>query len=138
MHPVLKPILAAAAVALMLFAGPALAETINFKGEMSGAAEVPPTDSAGTGTVDATFDTVTKVLTWTASWNGLSTPALSAHFHGTAAEDDFAGLEVVGGTATLDDRQAAELLKELWYFEVHTEKFPDGEIRGFVNKVPAK
>jgi hypothetical protein len=44
------------AVALALAAGPAFAEIMAFKADLSGASEVPPTTSQGTGTLAATYE----------------------------------------------------------------------------------
>lgn len=146
MHHFLKPALAAATIALMFSAGPALAEVLNFKAELKGASEVPPNEATGTGTVDATFDTDTKVLTWTINYEGLTGPATGAHFHGPAAEDAVADPVVpiegdpaspISGNATLDDQQASEFQSGMWYFNIHTETYPDGELRGQVKKVEA-
>ena len=49
----------------LIAATPALADTIKFKADLAGASEVPPTTSSGKGTLDATFDTATKQLTYT-------------------------------------------------------------------------
>jgi hypothetical protein len=122
-----------------LAAAPASAEMINYNVPLTGAAEVPPNDSAGTGTVQATFDTDTKVFTWTIEYSGLTGDATAAHFHGPAAPDANAGPVIpiegnlaspISGTATLTDAQAAELQGGMWYFNVHTAQFPDGELRG--------
>src|SRR3990167_10446399 len=52
-----------ASVAIGLAVAPAAyAESIAFKAELKGSEEVPPNDSAGIGTVDATFDTESKAL----------------------------------------------------------------------------
>jgi hypothetical protein len=120
-------------------AAPASAEMINYNVPLTGAAEVPPNDSAGTGTVQATFDTDTKVFTWTIEYSGLTGDATAAHFHGPAGPDANAGPVIpiegnlaspISGTATLTDAQAAELQGGMWYFNVHTAQFPDGELRG--------
>jgi hypothetical protein len=122
-----------------LAAAPASAEMINYNVPLTGAAEVPPNDSAGTGTVQATFDTDTKVFTWTIEYSGLTGDATAAHFHGPAAPDANAGPVIpiegnlaspISGTATLTDAQAAELQGGMWYFNIHTAQFPDGELRG--------
>ena len=42
----------------------------------------------------------------------------------------------INGNATLDDQQATDMQAGLWYFNIHTEKFPDGELRGQVLKAP--
>lgn len=139
MQLTLRSAFAAASLALAFTAAPAFAETVNFTTDLTGAAEVPANDSAGTGTVEASLDTETKVLTWTISYAGLTGEAVAAHFHGPAAADATAGPVVpiegalaspIAGTATLDDAQIADLQGGLWYFNVHTAQYPDGELRG--------
>lgn len=141
MHHALKPALAAAAALLLLSTGSAFAEVLNLSGELSGASEVPPNDSAGTGAVEATFDTESKEFTWTVTYEGLTGDATAAHFHGPAPEGENADPVVpiegdlaspIEGSATLDDQQAADLQAGLWYFNVHTAEYPDGELRGQV------
>ena len=133
--------LMAATAALAFSMTPALAEMVNFTADLTGAAEVPATDSAATGKVEATLDTDTKVFTWTINYEGLSGDATAAHFHGPAAEDANAGPVVpiegaltspITGNVTLTDDQVTQLQGSQWYFNVHTAKFPDGEIRGQV------
>lgn len=133
--------LAAIASAAMLLAVPAYAETLNMTAELSGTAEVPANDSAGTGTIEATYDTETMLFTWTVTYEGLTGDATAAHFHGPAAADATAGPVVpiegdlaspIEGSATLTEEQATQLQDGLWYFNVHTAKYPDGEIRGQV------
>jgi len=102
--------------------------------------------SAGKGTVTATYDPATKVLTWEGNFSGLSGPATAAHFHGPAEVGKNASPAVwisekgqnlaspFKGTATLTDAQADDLQKGLWYANVHTEANKGGEIRGQVVK----
>jgi CHRD domain len=124
---------------LMATATPALAESLAYKADLNGASEVPPNDSKGTGTVAARYDTATKKLTWTVTYQGLTGPATAAHFHGPAAPGVNAGPQItlegnlaspVKGETTLTDAQAAELAKGIWYLNVHTAAHPPGEIRG--------
>jgi hypothetical protein len=126
---------------LLSVATPAFAEQKTFSANLTAAEEVPPTQSTGTGTVQATYDTDTKVFTWTIEYSGLTGEATAAHFHGPAAPGENADPVVpipdplaspINGTATLDDTQAADLLAGKWYFNVHTAQYPDGEIRGQV------
>lgn len=130
-------VLMAAAVALVTL--PARAETLAFSTKMDAQTEVPAKASNGTGTVDATLDTVTKKLDYTASWSGLTGPATMAHFHGPAAPGANAGVAVpwtanptspLTGSATLTDAQEADLIAGKWYANVHTAQNPGGEIRG--------
>ena len=122
---------------------PALAETLHFKASLSGPAETPPTDSKGTGTVDATYDDATKTLGWTINYSGLTGPALAAHFHGPAAAGTAAPIEVpltgsldspIKGSATLTDAQAKDLTSGMMYFNIHTAAHKPGEIRGQMEK----
>lgn len=138
-HTMTRTLLAAAAV-LAFSAMPAFAETLKFTADLKGAAEVPPTDSAGTGKLEATLDTDSKVFTWTVTYEGLSGDATGAHFH--AGVEGAAGDVVVpipdplaspiNGNATLTDDQVTQLQGGNWYVNIHTAKFPDGEIRGQV------
>jgi hypothetical protein len=139
MHMRTASIMAATALALVFSATPTLAEVITFSVPISGAEEVPPNDSAGTGNVEATFDTESKLFTWNITYEGLTGPATAAHFHGPAAAGANAGPVVpiegdlaspIEGEATLDDAQAADLQAGMWYFNIHTEQYPDGELRG--------
>ena len=57
----------------------------SFKVTLNGAQQVPPVQTAATGTAELTYDPGTRVLTWTLNYRGLSGPATMAHFHGPAA-----------------------------------------------------
>ena len=139
-------ILAAAlsAAAMVLSAAAADAETIKFKADLTGPAETPPTDSKGTGTLTATYDTATKTLTWTVDYSGLTGPAIAAHFHGPAPVGKPAPIEVplkppldspMKGSATLTASQAKDLMDGMMYFNIHTAAHKPGEIRGQLEKV---
>jgi hypothetical protein len=139
----LKVKLISASVAMLaLFAAPVFAEETKFMAMLSGAEEVPPTTSAGTGTANVTWNSDTKELSWTIEFSGLSGPATAAHFHGPADPGANAGPVVTiddlespsEGKATLTDEQAADLAAGKWYINVHTAASPDGEIRGQVTE----
>ena len=143
MNVTLRTSILAAGTALLLAAAPAFADTIKFKADLKGASEVPATDSKGTGSVDASYDTASKTLTWTVTYSGLTGDATAAHFHGPADPGANAAPVVpmqpplaspIKGSATLTDAQAADLQAGKWYFNIHSAKFPGGEIRGQVTK----
>jgi hypothetical protein len=125
-----------------LLASPARAETVALKATLNAASEVPPNDSKATGTLTATFDTGSKLLSWKGSYSGLTGNATAAHFHGPAEPGKNAGVAVpipnpsasFEGSATLTDAQAADLLAGRYYVNVHTDANKPGEIRGQVTK----
>lgn len=132
---------AAALLSGALIAAPAFADEVAYHADLTAAAETPPTDSTGTGTLDATYDTSTKALSWTVTYDGLTGDVTAAHFHGPAAVGVKAPpvlpitapyTSPIKGSATLTDQQASDLQAGMWYFNLHTAKYPDGEIRGQV------
>jgi len=128
-----------AAIALAI---PAMAASVNLKADLRAASEVPPTDSKGTGSVTATYDTGSKKSSWKGTVSGLSGPATAAHFHaGEAGKNGGVVVPIAGadkgsfeGSATLTDEQAADLMAGKWYVNVHTAANKAGEIRGQVTK----
>ncbi|WP_322043929.1 CHRD domain-containing protein [Paraburkholderia sp. J67] len=120
----------------------AFADTVALKADLEPSSEVPPRVSHGHGMLNATFDTSTKSLTWTITYEGLSTPVTAAHFHGPAPVGQNANVQVpipkgetaspIKGSATLNDKQVTDLMAGQWYFNVHTQQNPSGEIRGQV------
>ena len=129
-------LVAALAVGMMFTAAAAQAEMIKFTTELTGAAEVPPTDSTATGTAEVTLDTEAKTVTWVYTHDGLSGDMTAAHIHGPATATEAAEpvidtmTETMQGSSPITDAQAEELMAGTYYFNVHTEKFPGGEIRG--------
>ena len=120
----------------------ASAAEINFHANMTGAQEVPPKDSKGTGEVRGAVDPATKEMHYTVTWQGLSGPATAAHFHGPADSGANAGVVVpiggknptspANGSAQLTEAQLKDLMAGKMYVNVHTAANPGGEIRGQV------
>ena len=143
MSPLFRTLVLASTLGFALAAAPAMAATEKFTADLTSAAVVPPTASTASGTADVTFDKASKMLTWTVTYKGLTGKPTAAHFHGPAAVGANAG-PVVGLTGSLDspikgsfalsDKQASELEAGMWYINVHTSKYADGEIRGQVVK----
>jgi hypothetical protein len=142
-----RRVLLAAAVSAM-FVSAASAATVNYTARLSARSEVPKNDSKGTGKFDATFDTVTKALNYTVTFDGLTGPATAAHIHGPAVRGQSAGVAVplgdknptspITGSATLTDDQVKMLQSAKMYVNVHTAANPAGEIRGQITGLHAK
>ena len=131
-------------VTLALSVSVAHAATVNFKADLKASSEVPPKTSDGTGTVTATLDTSTNEFKYHIEFKGMTGPVVAAHFHGPAAEGANAKPQVpikgspitspIDGTATLTPEQATDLQDGKWYFNLHTQANPGGEIRGQLMK----
>lgn len=131
------------AIAMSGFAlavSPAIAGTTAFTADLNGSSEVPPADSKATGKGDFTYDDTSKKLTWTITYSGLSDKAKAAHLHGPAKEGENADVMItlsplqspIKGAAILTEDQVKALTNGDMYINVHTAKYPDGEIRGQV------
>lgn len=125
----------------VVMAAPIAANTgsLALTARLSGTEEVPPVTGSGAGRVEASLNSQSRLLTWTATYSGLTGAASAAHFHGPAAIGENAGVAVpisgslaspITGTATLTDAQMADLMAGKWYLNLHTAAHPNGEIRG--------
>jgi hypothetical protein len=126
-------------IPLVASATPSLAQAAQYTTALTGAEEVPPNESKGKGSVAASYDPQTKELKWRVEYSGLTGDVTAAHFHGPAEPGKNAPPVVplsgpmtspIQGKATLTDEQAKELAEGKIYFNLHTAKHKDGEIRG--------
>lgn len=110
-----------------------------FSTRLDGRNQVPPVASMGTGTLDAVLDKSTGLLRWRLAYSNLSGPVTAAHFHGPALIGmnappvitiDASPNRASEGRANLTPSQQAELLAGRWYVNLHTARYPDGELRG--------
>jgi len=127
----------------------AQAAPVSFDVPLTGAQQVPPVQTSGSGSAALTYDASTRVVTWNISFSGLSSQATMAHFHGPAAAGKNAGVKVwlsqkgtkevaspMTGQDTLSPDDAKMFEAGDMYINVHTKDHPGGEIRGQV--VPPK
>ena len=139
--------------AFMVFGSLALAGTlslaqaapVSFAVPLTGAQEVPPVQTPGSGNADLTYDPSTRVVTWNISFSGLTSQATMSHFHGPAPVGKNANVKVwisqkgnmemtspLSGQATLSPDDARMFEAGDMYINVHTKNNPNGEIRGQV------
>ena len=125
----------------------AVAAAMSFDVRLSGAEQIPPVATKGSGLAHLTFDPASRKLTWNVTCENLSSEVTMAHFHGPAGMGKNAGVKLwlskkgsavngpITGEATLSEADAKEMMAGDWYINVHTKDHPGGEIRGQV--VPA-
>ncbi|HUB13944.1 MAG TPA: CHRD domain-containing protein [Acetobacteraceae bacterium] len=124
-------------------AGAALAAAKSFDVPLTGAQQVPPVTTQGSGTAHLTYNAATREVTWSITFSKLSSPATMAHFHDGAqgtngpvvvwlSTKGKAPVSPFRGHATLTPDQAQQFTSGQWYINVHTKDHPAGEIRGQV------
>lgn len=116
---------------------------------------VPATASTGTSVFSARFDNNTKILNFSLSWSGLTTPVTKADFYFPsdavqngwlqrniltttattlkAATDSLTG--VIWGNNTLSEKELSDLVAGKVYYVINTSANSNGEIRGQVSTV---
>lgn len=134
-----------ACAALAASGSQAFALIIPVQAILTGGGEVPPNNSPAKGLMTGTFDTNTNTLTWTVTYSGVTTPVIGAHFHGPVSylgltPEENAPIQVgtpgdlnrspFHGVAQISTQQAQDLKDGRYYFNLHSKKFPDGELRG--------
>ncbi|MEO8447786.1 MAG: CHRD domain-containing protein [bacterium] len=110
---------------------------------IDGSQEVPINPSTGIGSLDGTYDDVTRVLTFQMNFTGLTDPTTAAHFHGPAPQGFNAPVQIAlagfptgvtsgfyQNTYVLTVEQDSQIVGGLWYVNIHTTGSPGGEIRG--------
>ncbi|HCX32071.1 MAG TPA: hypothetical protein DHU55_20230 [Blastocatellia bacterium] len=108
-----------------------------FYATLNGPQEVPPTNSTATGTATLVLSPDEKTARVALNFSGLSSTQTAAHIHGPAAIGSTAGVlfglpdgQVSDFKIDLTPPQASDLKNGLWYVNVHSNTFPNGEIRG--------
>jgi hypothetical protein len=114
-----------------------------FVARLTGAAQVPPVSSPGTGAGTVLLNAANDQITVNLSFAGLTSPANMAHIHGPAGVGanagilfPFTGVPVATSgtlreqTFTISAVQVAQLEAGQFYFNVHTNSNAGGEIRG--------
>jgi hypothetical protein len=111
---------------------------------ISGAQEKTPVTTNASGTMNVSYDKTAKMLTLNVTWANLSGDPTGAHIHGPAAKGENANVVVdfhenvtstsgnFNRTVPVDGQAIKEdsLLAGYYYFNIHTQANPGGEIRG--------
>jgi len=126
-----------------LGAPPTWADLLHFS--LSGADNVPPINTPGSGSGTVLVDPATGEVELSGAYVDLLGETFAAHIHGVAPGGNvfLIGLNHTGGTdgtlsvlETVPLAQAHEILAGRTYVNVHTTLFPNGEIRGTIVPEP--
>lgn len=124
-------------VALLALAPLAHAKTVMFSGTFVSEGSV----TNGQGSIAGSVDTDTDKVTYKITYSGLTGPVTMAHFHGPATANQSAGvlLPIPGpysdgmeGTLKANAKTVKDILDDMTYINLHTAKYPGGEIRAQV------
>jgi hypothetical protein len=112
----------------------------------------PANTSSATGTMDVNYSRLSRTLSYTINWTGLTGPVTAMHIHGlapsgfnaavfqtfstssivkcsstgTTACGTYRGTLLIDGVAIKE----ADLINGMYYVNIHTAAFAGGEIRG--------
>lgn len=99
--------------------------------------QVPTVFSSATGVARAVLSPDEKTAKVSVSFSGLSSPQTMAHIHGPAPRGQNAGILFTLPSGSFQDEvisltpdQATALKQGQLYVNIHSQNFPDGEIRG--------
>lgn len=118
----------------------AKSDTTVFTATLKGSGEVPANPSTATGSTTLTYNGATKTFTAVTSYSGI-TPSMG-HIHKAAVGQNgpvvFPFTELASPitltSGPLTDDQVNALFKDSMYVNLHTKKYPGGEIRGQLTK----
>ena len=111
---------------------------------MTGAQETPAVASSATGSIDAEYNRLTRILSYKITFSGLAQNASAAHIHGLGEAgvaapvvQTFSGFPALkagtySGTFFVDGIKVKEedILAGRYYANIHNSTYPAGEIRG--------
>ena len=111
-----------------------------YQATLSNAQEVPPAAGGGGGQAEVQLNKNNNTIKWKVTYSGLTGAVTAAHIHGPAPVGQNAGVVVpftgnmnaqpMEGEATITPEQVTQLVNGQWYVNIHTARFPGGEIRG--------
>jgi len=136
--------LAACSVAMALHAPAARAadDDIVFTATLTDNEQSVPTYSKGSGFAEFRLERKTLKLSWTVTYKDLTSPPVAAGLYGPENVGANAGLVVdlangklkspITGSTVLSDGVFQYLITSRVYANIHTQRYPQGELRGQV------
>ncbi|MDX2221302.1 MAG: CHRD domain-containing protein [Rhodospirillaceae bacterium] len=136
----------ALAVAMWLSAAQAADDDILFTAKLTPDEQSAPTYSPASGVAEVRLERETLKITWKVTYQDLTGPATVAGLYGPENVGANAGMVVdlspnglkspIEGSAVLSDGTFQYLITGRVYVNIHTAKYPDGELRGQLRRQP--
>jgi hypothetical protein len=118
---------------------------LKFRVDLSPEEESHVVKSAAKGVGEMTLERATMRLSWTISFESMTSRATAAHVHGPQTPGGNAGVlfplvtgavsTPIKGSVILNEGQLEYILTGRAYVNIHTEKYPDGELRAQIMRV---
>jgi CHRD domain/Secretion system C-terminal sorting domain len=122
-------------------------QTDRIRNEITGAQQVPANTSTGNGILDGVYERDKRLFSFRIDFNKLAGNVTAAHFHlGANGANGPVALDLVSlgfptgvkdGTfikaIVLTEEQGAALIAGKYYLNIHTDLFPNGELRSQLN-----
>ncbi|NKB43732.1 MAG: CHRD domain-containing protein [Alphaproteobacteria bacterium] len=118
---------------------------IKFRTVLSADEQSAPTESPGIGHAEFILDRPSQRLDWTITYSKLTSGAVAAHIHGPQTPGGNAGVlfdlapdgmaSPVLGSVILNDGELEYLLTGRLYVNIHSTRYPAGELRGQIMRV---
>jgi hypothetical protein len=118
----------------------AQAATVSLVAHLLGSGMVPATQSDAFAEAQFSYDSAAHALEYYVNYDGIAPLKVDLHGPATAGDKAAPVLDIplsespISGTVKLMPGQESELLAGRMYLDIHSQKFPDGEIRGQVVK----
>jgi len=114
----------------------AQAASVSFVAHLLGSGMVPATESDAFAEAQFSYDGALHELQYYINYDGVAPAKVDLHGPAGAGEKAAPLLDIplsespISGTAKLTPGQESELLAGKMYLDIHSQKYPDGEIRG--------
>jgi len=117
---------------------------VHFYADLSADEESAVTESPGTGRAEFVLDRSTLKLTWHVTFSHLTSSPTGLYIHGPGTPGGEAGMLIdlaphgvrspVDGESVLNEGLLVYLVQDRMYVNLHTRKYPGGELRAPIRK----
>src|ERR1700722_11170148 len=135
-----RALITLAFASLLLDVSAARAQSVSLVAHLLGSSEVPATQSDAFAEAQFTYDSSSRALEYYVNYDGVTPAKVDIHGPSAANENVPAVLNMplsespISGTVQLTPAQGQQMLAGKMYLDIHSQKYPDGEIRAQIVK----